>query len=707
MKRLPFLILLVIVAGSFFAFKNKIIPNKDDVGKYELIMNMVAKLLSQGHYDPKAINDEFSQKVFNKYLEDLDPRKDIFLKSDVDSLSALYATRIDDEMNGEPVQSFIGISSVFDRRIAEAAAWKNQLLAQPFNFTIDEYAQMDGKKIDYAANTAERRDRWRKMLKYYALERFVAQQEDKAGGKTGKGDEQFEKDARAKVDTTMTRLFNRYKAKFTEEDKFNMFVGSITTTMDPHTEFFPPADKNYFDEELSGSFFGIGAGLQYSEGLIKIISINVGSPAAKSGELAPGDMITRVAQGKDGQPVDLLGYDVSDAVKLIRGKEGTTVRLTIKKPDGTVKEVSLVREKIENDIDTYARSAILRDSVKNTKVGIIYLPEFYVPFNDPNGRRSFTDVAREVQKLKDEKVDGIIMDLRRNGGGSLYDVVQMVGLFIKEGPIVQVKDRANGAQVLKDEDKSVLYTGPLAVMVDEFSASASEIFAAAIQDYKRGVVIGSTSTYGKGTVQQNIGLDHSGFKRDGGGDLGAVKLTLRKFYRVSGGSTQLKGVESDIVLPTQMAALKLREKDNEFALQYDEINKANYTPWNSEYDINTLKQLSDTRLKQDSSFQTILRNAAWLADENERSYSLNIDKYKAEKKLVKAKADQIIAAQKLKKSLKVSLLPLELDKYKEDANKQERLKQWIKALSEDIYLNQAGQVMDDMIVEAKNFAMNP
>ncbi|HTG57431.1 MAG TPA: carboxy terminal-processing peptidase, partial [Niabella sp.] len=483
-------------------------------------------------------------------------------------------------------------------------------------------------------------------------------------------------------------------------------VDNITTAMDPHTEFFPPADKNYFDEELSGSFFGIGAGLQYSEGLIKIISINVGSPAAKSGQLAPGDLITKVAQGKDGQPVDMLGYDVSDAVKLIRGKEGTTVRLTIKKPDGTVKEVSLVREKIENDIDTYARSAILRDSVKNTKVGIIYLPEFYVPFNDPNGRRSFTDVAREVQKLKDEKVDGIIMDLRRNGGGSLYDVVQMVGLFIKDGPIVQVKDRTSGAQILKDEDKSVLYTGPLAVMVDEFSASASEIFAAAIQDYKRGVVIGSTSTYGKGTVQQNIGLDHSGFKRDGGGDLGAVKLTLRKFYRVSGGSTQLKGVESDIVLPTQMAALKLKEKDNEFALQYDEINKANYTPWNSEYDINTLTQLSDNRLQKDSSFQTILRNAAWLADENERSYSLNIDKYKAEKKLVKAKADQIIAAQKLKKSLKVSLLPLELDKYKEDANKQERLKQWIKILSEDIYLNQAGQVMDDMIVEAKNFAMN-
>lgn len=705
MKRLPFLLLLVIVAGSFFAFKNKIIPNSAAVGKYELIMQMVSRLLSQGHYDPKAINDEFSEKVFTKYLEDLDPKKNIFLKRDVDSLGALYAKRIDDELQGAAVESFIGVSKVFDQRIAESAEWKKQLLAQPFDFTENESAELNGKKIVYPASQQERLDRWRKMLKYYALERYVDLQDAKGSLKSGKTDVQLEKEAREKVDTMMTRMFDRYKVKFTEEDKFNLFVDNITTAMDPHTEFFPPADKSYFDEELSGSFFGIGAGLQYTEGLIKIISINVGSPAAKSGVLAPGDIITKVAQGKDGQPVDMLGYDVQDAVKLIRGKQGTTVRLTIKKPDGNVKEISLVREKIENDIDTYARSAIIRDSAKNTKTGIIYLPEFYTPFQDPNGRRSFTDVAREVQKLKDEKVDGIIMDLRRNGGGSLYDVVQMVGLFIKDGPVVQVKDRVSGPQVLKDEDPSVLYTGPLAVMVDEFSASASEIFAAAIQDYKRGIVIGSTSTYGKGTVQQNIGLDHSGFKRDGDGDLGAVKLTLRKFYRVSGGSTQLKGVESDIVLPSQMELLKLREKDNEYALQYDEISKSNYTPWNSAYDINTLKRLSEERLLKDSSFQVIKRNSTWLANENERSYPLNIDQYRTEKKNIKVKADQIVAAQKLKKNLDISLLPMELDKFKDDKNKQERLKLWIKGLSEDIYLNQAGLVMDDMIAESKNVAV--
>ncbi|WP_346238527.1 carboxy terminal-processing peptidase [Niabella insulamsoli] len=705
MKRLPFLILLIVVAGSFFAFKNKWIANDSAAGKYELIMTMVSRLLSQAHYDPKTINDDFSEKVFYKYLEDLDPKKNIFLKRDVDSLAGLYADRIDDELNGAEVASFLGVSAVFDRRIAESEAWKNLILDQPFDFTLNEEVQLDGHKIDYPASQQERKDRWRKWMKYYALEIFVNLEDDKS--KASRSKTQLEKEARERTDTIMTRLFDRYKVKLTEEDKFNLFVDNITTAMDPHTEFFPPADKRYFDEELSGSFYGIGAGLQYSEGLIKIISINVGSPAAKSGELAPGDIITKVAQGKEGEAVDMLGYDVQDAVKIIRGKEGTTVRLTIKKPDGTVKEVALVRARIDNDIDTYARSAILKDSAKGTKIGIIYLPEFYTPtYQDPNGRRSYTDVAREVQKLKDEKVDGIIMDLRRNGGGSLYDVVQMVGLFIKDGPIVQVKDRFSQAQVLKDEDHSVLYTGPLAVMVDEFSASASEIFAAAIQDYKRGVIIGSTSTYGKGTVQQNIGLDHSGLKRDGDGDLGAVKLTLRKFYRVSGGSTQLKGVESDIVLPSQIEPLKLREKDNEYALKYDEIGKSNYTPWNSQYDINTLKQLSNDRLQRDSSFQIIKRNSAWLASENERSYPLNINAYKAEKKVIKAKSDQIIAAQKLQHKMRVGLLPLELDKYENDKNKQERLKQWVQSLSSDIYLKQAGEVMDDMIVEAKNFALS-
>ncbi|WP_460766887.1 carboxy terminal-processing peptidase [Niabella terrae] len=704
MKRLPFVLLLVVMAGAFVAFKNTLASNPPP-GKYEAIMRLVAGLLSQGHYAPKEINDNFSQKVFDKFLEDLDPSKNIFLQKDVDSLGALYGKTIDDELNGAQVASIMGISQVFDQRVAESEAWSDQILAKPFDYKIDESVQFDGKQLQFPTTQKEREDRWRKKLKYYALEHYLALEDDKDKDKEGKTKAEIEKIARQKTDTVISRLFDRYRAKFTEEDKFNLLVDAVTTTMDPHTEFFPPADKNYFDEELSGSFFGIGAALQYTEGLIKITSLNAGSPAAKSGQLDPGDIITKVAQGVEGEWVDMLGYDVQDAVKIIRGKEGTTVRLTVKKADGNVEEVSLVRAKIETDLDTYARSAIVRDSVRNAKIGVILLPEFYAPMqNDPNGRRSSTDVAREVQKLKDENVDGIIIDLRRNGGGSLWDVVQMVGLFIKQGPIVQVKDRTSKPMVLNDEDASVLYTGPLAVMVDEFSASASEIFAAAIQDYKRGVVIGSTSTYGKGTVQQNVGIDHTGFKRDGNGDLGAVKLTLRKFYRISGGSTQLKGVTSDIVLPSQMEPLKLREKDNEYALKYDEIEKSDYQPWQSAYNISNLKALSDQRLQSDSSFQIIKRNSQWLADENDRSYSLNIDKYKAERKLVRQKADQIIAAQKLKNHMNVSLLPMEVNKFDNDKTKQERLNLWIKGLSGDIYLNQAVQVVDDMINARKNLA---
>jgi len=415
-------------------------------------------------------------------------------------------------------------------------------------------------------------------------------------------------------------MFERFRFKFTDDDKFNVFVNAITTTMDPHSEFFPPVDKRYFDEEMSGRFYGIGASLQYEDGNIKVASILTGSPAWKSGELQPGDIIQKVAQGKE-EPTDLTGYVVTDAVKIIRGKKGTEVRLTVKKADGTVKIISLVRDEIVQD-ETFARSAVVKSG--NDKIGYIFLPEFYADFDNPNGARSYIDVAKEVMKLKEQKVDGIVIDLRNNGGGSLYDVVQMAGLFIEDGPIVQVKDRDNTPSVLKDKDRSVLYSGPLAVMVNEFSASASEIFAAAIQDYGRGVIIGSTSTYGKGTVQRNIGLDpEKGFSMSNS-ELGTVKLTLQKFYRINGGSTQLKGVSSDIVLPDQLEDLKLREKDDPDALPWDEINKSPYANWNAGYDLKVIQQLSNQRVESDPAFKVIKENTEWLAEQNEKGSSLKL-----------------------------------------------------------------------------------
>jgi carboxyl-terminal processing protease len=404
-------------------------------------------------------------------------------------------------------------------------------------------------------------------------------------------------------------------------------------------------------------------------------------------------VIQKVAQGKE-EPVDLTGFVVTDAVKLIRGKKGTEVKLTVKKQDGTIKVISLIRDQIVQD-ETFARSAIVKNA--NSKIGYIFLPEFYADFDNPNGNRSFIDVAREVTKLKEQKVDGIVIDLRNNGGGSLYDVVQMAGLFIEDGPIVQVKDRDNKPSILKDKEKSVLYSGPLAVMVNEFSASASEIFAAAIQDYGRGVIIGSTSTYGKGTVQRNIGLDQ-GFSISNS-DLGTVKLTLQKFYRINGGSTQLRGVSSDIVLPDQYEYLKVREKDDPDALPWDEISKSPYTNWSAGYDLKTIQQLSNQRLENDKTFKLIKENTEWLGKQNDKQYSLQLDKYRKEQKAIRATFTQNESLIKLKDEINVTALPAEENKWANDQNKQDRFNQWLKALRKDIYLDQAVKVVDDMIAQ--------
>mgnify|MGYP002398296011 CR=1 FL=1 len=698
MKRLPIVIMMV-VAGSFLAFKTMGTGTRNTSvnppSKYEQILKLVGSMLSEAHFSPQDINDAFSKKVFIKFMADLDPDKNMYLQSDMNALKK-FETKIDDEIKGSPVEFFLEAGKIFNKRMEEVSVIYNSILAQPFEFNTDEEVTLDPDKLTYTTTDAERRDRWRKKLKYMTLERYVdlLDTREKNKGKEGfvvKTDEELEKDARERVKRIMDRTFERFRFKFTDDDKFNVFVNAITTTMDPHTEFFPPVDKRYFDEEMSGTFFGIGASLQYDDGNIKVSSVLTGSPASKSGEIQPGDVIMKVAQGKE-EPVDLTGYIVTDAVKVIRGKKGTEVRLTIKKPDGTIKVVTLIRDKIVQD-ETYARSAIVKNG--NSKIGYIFLPEFYANFEDPNGARSFVDVANEVKKLKEEKVDGIVIDLRNNGGGSLYDVVQMAGLFIEDGPIVQVKDREDKPTVLKDKDRNVLYTGPLAVMVNEFSASASEIFAAAIQDYNRGVIIGSTSTYGKGTVQRNIGLDENGFSANA--ELGTVKLTLQKFYRINGGSTQLKGVYSDIVLPDNLEHLKVREKDDPDALPWDEINKAPYSNWTAGYDLKTIQQLASQRLDSDPTFKLIKESSEWLSKQNDKQYSLQIDKYRTEQKAIRTTMKQLETLMKLKETLDVSPLPKEVTRYDEDKNKKDRFAQWIKSLQEDIYLEQAVKVMNDMI----------
>ncbi|MDX2048003.1 MAG: carboxy terminal-processing peptidase [Chitinophagaceae bacterium] len=700
-KSLPVL-LLILLAGTFIAFNS--LGTGNPPTKYEKILRQVGEMLEDAHYSPKKIDDGFSKEIFKKFLAGLDPDKNIFLQSDIAALKK-FETKIDDEIHGSAVQFFPAANDIYQKRLAEVSGIYKQILSKPFTFNTDENIVIDPEKLNYTSSETQRADAWRKKIKYLTLERYadLLDTREKNKGTEGfvvKTDAELEKEAREKVMKIMDRNFERLKNKFTEEDRFNMLVNTITTTMDPHTVFFPPVEKRYFDEQMSGRFFGIGASLRGEEGAIKIATLVTGSPAWKSGQVQIGDAILKVGQGAD-EAVDVTGFDVDDAVKLIRGKKGTEVKLTLKKADGSVKTVALVREEIVVE-ETFARSTIISQADK--KIGYIFLPEFYADWERPNGARSAQDVAKEIIKLKEQRVDGIIMDLRNNGGGSLYDVVQMVGFFIEDGPIVQVKDRDGNPSVLRDRDKTVLYDGPLAVMVNEFSASASEIFAAAIQDYKRGVVIGS-STYGKGTVQRNIGLEKEGgfmaSNTPGAGittqELGTVKLTLQKFYRINGGSTQLKGVTPDIQIPDKYEYFKFREKDDPDALQWDEIQKTNYSNYSGGYDLNAVQKASLERINSNASLSTIRENTSLLAKMNDKEYSLNIDKYRKEQKDIRSAIRKMEGLEKTQNAMDIQMLPQDEKKLAADNDKLERRKAWIKNLSNDVYVNETVNVISDMI----------
>jgi carboxyl-terminal processing protease len=706
-KNLP-VVLLILGAGLFLAFRTLGIGGGDNPPtKYEKILHNVGEMLAEIHYSPKKIDDHFSKDIFKKYLaEKIDDQKNILLQSDIQQLKK-YETRIDDEIQGGTVQFVPAVSDIFRKRVPEIEQIFTEALSKPFDFTKDESANLNPDQIDYPKTDNDRKEAWRKRLKHMTLERYaeLLDRREKNKGKEDfvvKTDEELEKDAREQVLKIMRRNYDRMKLKLTDEDdRFNEYVKTITEAMDPHTTFFPPVDKRYFDEEMSGRFFGIGASLREEDGNIKIGTLLTGSPAWKSGEIGIGDAILKVGQGS-AEPTDLTGFTVPDAVKIIRGKKGTEVKLTLRKADGSIKVITLIRDEIIQD-ETFARSAVITQG--NSKIGFIYLPEFYADFDNPKGPRCSEDVRKEIIKLKEQKVDGIIMDLRSNGGGSLYDVVQMVGLFIEGGPVVQVKDRDGKPLVYTDRDKSVLYDGPLAVMVDEFSASASEIFAAAIQDYDRGVIIGSSTTYGKGTVQRNIGLDKTMGFLDPNSDLGTVKLTLQKFYRINGGSTQLRGVSSDIALPDLFEFSKLREKDNPGALPWDEVQKADYKRWKFGLELAPIKKASQERLKSSEVFNLIRSNAEWLSTQDDKVQTLNLKKYQEEQKKIKAAVKQIEALNKLAKELEVEALPEDLKRFEYDNGKSDRFKLWIKNLRSNIYLDEAVHVINDMIVQ-KNLVYN-
>ena len=694
-RSLP-IVLVFLVAGFLFTFNTSGIGNPPD--RYQLILQQVTDMLEVAHFSPKKVDDEFSKNIFKKYLEALDPDKSIFLAADIKELKK-YETSIDDEMHGAKIQFFYAVDLIYTKRVSELNNQYPSLLSSPFQFNTDETITLDPEKLDFPKSDQARKESWRKRIKFLTLEKYAdlldARDKLSKSDTAYKSDVELEKEAREKVKKLVTRNFERMVSKNKPDERFDMFINVITNYMDPHTTFFPPIEKRSFDEQMSGRFYGIGASLRSDEGgVIRIATIVAGLPAWKSQQIVVGDQVLKVGQANQ-EPVDLTGFETEEAVKLIRGKKGTEVRLTLKKADGSIKVVSMIRDEVVLD-ETYARSAVILEEGK--KIGYIFLPEFYADWERPNGPKCSQDVAKEIIKLKEQNVDGIIMDLRNNGGGSLYDVVQMVGLFIPEGPVVQVKDREGNPQILRDRDKGVLYDGPLAVMVNEFSASASEIFAAAIQDYGRGVVLGSTSTYGKGTVQRNIGLEpNPGLFNKEVADIGTIKLTLQKFYRINGGSTQLKGVAPHIVLPDQYETLKYREKDNPDALPWDEIQKAFYAKLMPSYDLELIKRKSYDRINENPTFNAIKASSVLLEKANEKVYSLQLSKYREEQKQLRDSFKKIDEASKDLKPLQVNMLALDEKRLSEDNDKLERRKQWINSLSKDIYVKETTQVVADMI----------
>ena len=491
-------------------------------------------------------------------------------------------------------------------------------------------------------------------------------------------------------------------SKIERSDRLTIYINAITNTYDPNTAWLPPKDKANFDIAFSGQLEGIGAQLQEKDGYIRIVRIIPGSASWRQGQLKAKDIILKVGQGT-GEAVDVVDMRIDDAVKLIRGKKGTEVRLTVKKLDGSIIVIPIIRDVVILEA-TYAKSALVgRNDLPALKIGYIHLPKFYADFNNKGGRNCAEDIKKELIKLKEEDVDGIILNLRNNRGGSLDDAVKMAGLFIEKGPIVQIKSRTGKPHILRDRDPMVYYDGPLIIMVNSFSASASEILAAAIQDYKRGVIIGSAATFGKGTVQRLINLD--GYLPKDHGDvksLGTLKLTTQKFYRIDGGATQLKGVYPDIILPDAYSYIDIGAKELEFAMPWDEILPAEFELWKPEAkrsnNIDKLKKKSGSRIKNNLTFKLIIENAERFKKQRDKTiYSLNLSVFKDELKKVNEEAKRYNRIQKEIPELNIHSTKSDLSVIQSDSSKIQRTQTWHVTLKKDAYLFEAMAVINDMM----------
>ena len=704
-----FLLLAFLIAFASCSFTSKKFDDNPD--KDKLLIQLITYVLDNGHFNPQDLNDSFSENVFEDYLNQLDPFKRYFYESDIKEFEA-FKTQLDDQLKDYDVAFFNLTHERLLKRIEESKAIYAEILEKPFDFTKDESYTADYEELKYVKNKREMKERWRQQLKFSTIanyddaisqrdtnmdantlpESVFSAQNEKSSKDNKKSLTELEEEAREATKRSLDELYDFIDDR-QRKDWFAVYINAIVEEFDPHTFYFAPEDKDRFDVAMSGNFEGIGARLQKKMDAIMVNEIISGGPAWRANELEVGDQILKVRQSDEEKPVNIVGMRLDDAIKLIKGPKGTTVVLTLKKVDGTIEDISITRDIVELE-ETYAKSSTVIKGDK--KFGVINLPKFYVDFENYNKRNAASDIKQEIIRLKQEGVEGLVLDLRNNGGGSLQTVVDIAGLFIEEGPVVQVKEAGQPKEVLKDRDKSIVWDGPLVILVNELSASASEILAAAMQDYKRAIVIGSKQTYGKGTVQNVLDLNRL-VRNNSNGDLGALKFTTQKFYRVNGGSTQLEGVKSDVVVPDRYSYIDIGEKDQENPLPWDKIDAVDYEVWGNYFDYDTTIEKSKARMAANEQLKLIDDNAKWVKKIRDReSYSLNYENYKKEMELNEEEAKRFEKLSEYKTNLTFSSLPYEVELMDEDSILKEKRDRWHKSLAKDVYIEEALNVLHDL-----------
>lgn len=704
-KNLAYALLVMLIAVASCSFTNKSFETDD---KDKLLLDLITYVLERGHYQPKDINDDFSVNVFEGFLDIIDPTKRYFLESDIQEFEK-YKFQIDDQIKNTDITFFEMVHDRLMKRMEDAKVIYNEVLNEPFNYYVEETLDINYNEQDYVDSRKELKERWRKQLKYATLGTYDSKldqgsmedtataedadpfEDDSTSSTKPLSPEEAEKKARETTKSTLDDYFD-FVDDLERKDWFVQYLNTIVEVFDPHTFYFAPDDKEKFDTSMSGKFEGIGARLQKKKDQIKIVEIISGGPVWRDQQLEVGDEILKV--GQEGEPpVDVVGMRLDDAIKFIKGPKGTVVNLTVRKVDGSVKVISLTRDVVELE-ESYAKSAAIFK--ENQKFGIINLPKFYVDFEDYNERNAASDVAKEVERLKQAGAEGLILDLRDNGGGSLKTVVEMAGLFIKDGPIVQVRSTDKTPEVYNDKDERIQWEGPLVILVNELSASASEILAAAMQDYKRAVVIGSKQTFGKGTVQNVIPLANI-VRSNEHGDLGAIKLTTQKFYRINGGSTQLEGVKSDVVVPDRYSYIDLGERDQENPLGWDKISPADYTPWEGYIDYEATIANSTQRMAQNKQIKLIEENAKYIKEaQDETVVSLKYDDYKKGLEEDKKRAKYFKTISDYDSHLTFESLKYEKELFAKDSILREKRDRWHKDLAKDVYIEEAVNVLQDL-----------